>query len=279
MQNLIKKVIITLLTAPLGIIGVTIGLGITGRPVGFVVILGLLALFGMENELHDYNSDYTVILCEVGAVTLLRREYGLAFSEKVLKEIAKRIKSVFTPMTTLGRLQSGRFIICYRDSSDRLSKILQKLKDEISKIKEVDSHKCSLSAEFGIAKGSEASNSQKVIDLASKRMRASQGRTSYKNVQSNDIYADLPLPFVLIHPVIEDDKVVDLQYLHVNSKYCEITGKTVDDLIGRTYRENFPNADVQWIQFTKKACQGEVGSGRVFSATIHHWLQFYCSPA
>ena len=43
----IKKVVITLLTAPLGIIGVTIGLGITGRPVGFVVILGLLALFGI----------------------------------------------------------------------------------------------------------------------------------------------------------------------------------------------------------------------------------------
>ncbi len=43
----IKKVMITLLTAPLGIIGVTIGLGITGRPVGFVVILGLLALFGI----------------------------------------------------------------------------------------------------------------------------------------------------------------------------------------------------------------------------------------
>ncbi|WP_051639419.1 EAL domain-containing protein [Succinivibrio dextrinosolvens] len=252
----------------------------TDHVTGFMNSRGvLLALFGMENELHDYNSDYTVILCEVGAVTLLRREYGLAFAEKVLKEIARRIKSVFTPMTTLGRLQSGRFIICYRDSTDRLSKILQKLKDEISKIKEVDSHKCSLNAEIGIAKGSEASNSQKVIELASKRMKSSQGRTSYKNVHSNDLYSDLPLPYALIHPVIEDDKVVDLQYLYVNSKYCEISGKSMDDMVGRNYREIFPNADVQWIQFTKKACQGEVTSGRVFADTIHHWLQFYCSPA
>lgn len=239
----------------------------------------LLALFGMENELRDHNRDYTVILCEVGAVTMLRREFGLAFSEKVLKKIAEKIKSVFTPMTSLGRLQSGRFIICYRDSYDRLSKILQKLKDEISKIREVDSHKCTLSAELGIAKGSEATNSQKVLDLAAKRMRSSQGRSSLKSVANCDLHADLPLPYVLVHPVVEEDKVVDLQYLYVNSKYCEIVGKTVDELIGHTYRENFPNADVQWIQFTRRASLGETASGRIFSDTIHHWLQFYCSPA
>ncbi len=239
----------------------------------------LLALFGMENELRDHNRDYTVILCDVGAVTMLRREFGLAFSEKVLKRIAEKIKSVFTPMTSLGRLQSGRFIICYRDSYERLSKILQKLKDEISKIREVDSHKCSLSAELGIAKGSEATNSQKVLELASKRMRSCQGRASSRSISSCDLHSDLPLPYALVHPVVEEDRVVDLQYMYVNSKYCEISGKTVDELIGHTYRENFPNADVQWIQFTRRASQGEIASGRVFSDTIHHWLQFYCSPA
>lgn len=239
----------------------------------------LLALFGMENELRDHNRDYTIILCEVTAVTMLRREFGLAFSEKVLKKIAEKIKSVFTPMTSLGRLQSGRFIICYRDSYDRLSKLLQKLKDEISKIRKVDSHKCSLTADLGIAKGSEASNSQKVLELASKRMRSSQGRSSLKNISQFDLHADLPLPYALVHPIIEEDRVIDLQYMYVNSKYCEIAGKTMEELKGHTYRENFPTADVQWIQFTKRASLGEIASGRVFSDTVHHWLQFYCSPA
>ena len=239
----------------------------------------LLALFGMETELRDYGRDYTVILCEVTEVTLLRREFGLAFAESVLKKIAEKIKLVFTPMTSLGRLHAGRFIICYRDSNERLSKILQKLKDEISKIREVDSHKCSLSADLGIAKGSETSNSQKVIELASKRMRASQGRSPLKNVSQFDLHADLPLPYVLVHPIVEEDMVVDLQYMYVNSKYCEITGKNAEDLIGHTYKENFPKADVHWIQFTRKASLGEIGSGRVFSDTIHHWLQFYCAPA
>jgi multidrug efflux pump subunit AcrB len=46
LQN-IPKMVLTLLTAPLGIIGVTIGLLITGKPMGFVVQLGILALAGI----------------------------------------------------------------------------------------------------------------------------------------------------------------------------------------------------------------------------------------
>ncbi len=43
----VSKMIITLLTAPLGIIGVSLGLLLTGRPMGFVVQLGILALAGI----------------------------------------------------------------------------------------------------------------------------------------------------------------------------------------------------------------------------------------
>ncbi|MCE5285209.1 MAG: efflux RND transporter permease subunit [Pelosinus sp.] len=43
----IPKMILTLLTAPLGIIGVAVGLFISGKPQGFVVQLGILALSGI----------------------------------------------------------------------------------------------------------------------------------------------------------------------------------------------------------------------------------------
>lgn len=46
LQN-IPKMVLTLLTAPLGVIGVTIGLLLTGKPMGFVVQLGILALAGI----------------------------------------------------------------------------------------------------------------------------------------------------------------------------------------------------------------------------------------
>ncbi|MEN6623241.1 MAG: efflux RND transporter permease subunit [Smithella sp.] len=43
----ISKMILTLLTAPMGMIGASLGLLLTGRPMGFVVQLGLLALAGI----------------------------------------------------------------------------------------------------------------------------------------------------------------------------------------------------------------------------------------
>jgi multidrug efflux pump subunit AcrB len=46
LQN-IPKMILTLLTAPLGIIGVAVGLVLTNSPMGFVVQLGILALAGI----------------------------------------------------------------------------------------------------------------------------------------------------------------------------------------------------------------------------------------
>lgn len=46
LQNIVKMVL-TVLTAPLGIIGVAIGLSLTGKPMGFVVQLGILALSGI----------------------------------------------------------------------------------------------------------------------------------------------------------------------------------------------------------------------------------------
>ena len=46
LQNPVKA-LMTILTAPLGMIGVTDGLLLTGRPFGFVVMLGILALFGI----------------------------------------------------------------------------------------------------------------------------------------------------------------------------------------------------------------------------------------
>ena len=46
LQNM-SKMVMTLLTAPLGIIGVSLGLFLTGRPVGLVVQLGILALSGI----------------------------------------------------------------------------------------------------------------------------------------------------------------------------------------------------------------------------------------
>ena len=43
----ISRLFLVFLTAPLGIIGASLGLNLTGKPFGFVALLGLIALAGM----------------------------------------------------------------------------------------------------------------------------------------------------------------------------------------------------------------------------------------
>src|SRR6202022_2202672 len=43
----ISRLILVFLTAPLGIIGASLGLNVASRPFGFVALLGLIALAGM----------------------------------------------------------------------------------------------------------------------------------------------------------------------------------------------------------------------------------------
>ena len=70
----ISKMTLTLLTAPLGIIGVSVSLLLTGKPMGFVVQLGILALAGIimrnsvilidqiEQQIHGGDSLWDAII-------------------------------------------------------------------------------------------------------------------------------------------------------------------------------------------------------------------------
>jgi len=120
---------------------------------------------------------------------------------------------------------------------------------------------------------------QKAIDLASERMHSIHSSEKIKSELTPDSYYDLPLAYALLHPIIEDNEVKDLDILFVNNKYCEISGKSYEDHVGHRFTEVFPNAEPQWLQYTYRACYGEVSSGRVFEPSVHHWLQFFCAPA
>ncbi len=246
---------------------------------GFMNSRGIiLTLLEMDNELREQNLDYTIIVCDVPAVYLLRREYGTNISAKLIKAVAEKIRQIFSPLVSVGRLQGSKFLICYRNSEERLNTLLQKLGDEIHSIKEVLSIKCSLTANFGVAKGSETSGMQKVIDLATERMLSSNSIEKIDSIYIPDTYSDFPIAYTVIHPIIADRKVIDLEFLYANSKYCEVSGKHLKDLVGHTFKEVFPNADPQWLPATYRVAFGEVTSGRVYEAIIRHWVQFYCAP-
>jgi len=99
----IPKTLLTLFTAPLGIIGVSISLLLTGRPMGFVVQLGILALAGIimrnsvilidqiDQQLEAGQSPWDAV---VNATVLRLRPIMLTAAAAILAMIPL-IKSVF----------------------------------------------------------------------------------------------------------------------------------------------------------------------------------------
>lgn len=99
----IPKMLLTLMTAPLGIIGVSLALLLTGRPMGFVVQLGILALAGiiMRNSVilidqieQQINAGETVWNAIINATVIRFRPIMLTAAAAILGMIPL-ISSVF----------------------------------------------------------------------------------------------------------------------------------------------------------------------------------------
>ena len=86
----------TLLTVPLSLIGVLIGLTLTGRALSFPSLLGLIALGGVI-------INHSIILIDSFVSPLRRQENaGLSFEDRVVKAASSRLRPIFlTTITTV----------------------------------------------------------------------------------------------------------------------------------------------------------------------------------
>jgi multidrug efflux pump len=104
-----SRVLMVVLTAPLGIIGVVIALLVLGKPFGFVALLGIIAMFGiiMRNSVilvdqieQDIRAGHTRFEAIVGATVRRFRPITLTAAAAVLALIPLLRSNFFGPMAT-----------------------------------------------------------------------------------------------------------------------------------------------------------------------------------
>ena len=94
--NSFRKTSIILLTIPLGLIGVTIGLLITGQDFTFFALLGLISLAGII-------INNAIVL--IDRITLEMKENGRTAAEAVIESAQRRLRPILvTTATTAGGL-------------------------------------------------------------------------------------------------------------------------------------------------------------------------------
>lgn len=88
-----------------------------------------------------------------------------------------------------------------------------------------------------------------------------------------DQYRDMPLPFIIVAPIYQEKRVVDMQCIYVNQAYAEIIGQSREKLLGNRL-SNFVKQKLDfWIKVIFGASDGEIRQGTFHSRT-GHWYEY-----
>lgn len=96
-----------------------------------------------------------------------------------------------------------------------------------------------------------------------------------------DLDMNVPVAYAAFEVVMDEDnqKAVDTIYVYVNKAYCEMVGRRKEELVGRSFRSVYDNADERWFDYCYEAAKGRQVRSRMYSREVGHWLEFEVEPA
>ena len=102
----------------------------------------------------------------------------------------------------------------------------------------------------------------------------------YEDYQPN-LDHDIPVAYAVFSPILDETEthIVDMRYVFANHKYCLLTDRKKEELMGHTLCEAFEEINLRWFEFCYGACfQGKTSHSRMYSPEAKHWLDFEVSP-
>ena len=269
-------------------------LQITGQESGALVdpLTGLMNTQGLivvvselDTNFRTNGENYCYAILDVPGYQTIRADYGDKIAHSLVSKVSKILQESFASTVPMARVHGCRFAIVERNTiPDELIKKLEICAEKIHQIKEIDGRLCNLKAYYGLSFGQEVESVHQIAELANQRLKAfMQGNKNGKTLSNKilpDPYGDIPLPYVILKPVIDNQgKAVDIKYLFANQKYCEMTGISSAELCASTYLSLFPITDRGWIDCVYRASRGEYVHSALYDGALHQWMHFSVAPA
>ncbi|MCR5668105.1 MAG: EAL domain-containing protein [Lachnospiraceae bacterium] len=250
---------------------------------GFLNIKGIMqSVLSYDDIYRTGHQDYIYINIEVTTYDHVKADYGEEVANLLLRKVGELIAKHFEIGAMIGRALSNHFIICSKEVEDEIIlEKLEKLREDVKQIREVDDRACQVDIIYGMAKGSEGHTVQDVVYLTRERQNAINGEREKEEIIEilPDVYRDFPIPYFINRlkkgEIPEQD---DYEFIYVNQKFCELSGRSKEELIGHGYYECFPFSGEKWKEFCKQVIQGGFARGRAYVSSIGQWMEYIMAP-
>lgn len=239
----------------------------------------------LDDNYRLNDEDYSYILMTVPEYETFLRDFGEMTANILIQTIADEIRKEFDVRATIAHMNGCEFGICERGLADAdITRSILQCKEHIEHIREINGRLVNLHFHYGIARGSEGMDVRDVMTLAYNRMdekneQRQKRKHGAKALTEVDPYNEMPLPFVIMRPIMEDEKNVDMTYIYANHKYCEMTGKSSKELLGHSYLELFPNTSKRWLEYCVRGSKGELIHERAYSGALGGNVELIAGPA
>lgn len=248
------------------------------------IITGLLNSRGIgeeeksfQDEYYLRNADFARIHVAIDDFSVINRNYGYDFGDKVIAALGKELKRSFGLKAAVGRLSGQRFVILAQlpERGDERF-IRERIRESAAKVKNVGGVPMTLYISVGWALFSECEDLTEQQQRAEMRLLVDHDEhTSVESLifhgsELFSTYDDLPISYA-VYKVIKDSagRVSNAVLFYVNHKFEERSGKKAAELIGKTTRELFPTLGEDWYEKAERAAEkGEtVIDGMYFEPT------------
>ena len=257
---------------------------------GLMNIRGLfLMLQSYDDNRRKNNKNYGIALIEISNYSHIYVKYGQKLTEKLVNYVVRCINRSFGKTAVIAQTKNGCYAVCDKEyTKQQITDMAEHCKRKIDMSTELNVFDIEMIVNYGVAMGDEREGVQDVFSLALLRLLENRsivdGGDFYERMAEEvipDVYRDLPLPYAIIRPYVEDGKIApsDVEYLFINQKYSDMCGMSREKLIGKTYKSVFNETEIDWVTYAKRATNGEIIKGRGYGGAFGHWVDFIMAPA
>ncbi len=243
-----------------------------------------MTLQSLDDNYRGNGTMYGAAMFEASEYQRIYADHGRETAEELSTNIGNTIKRCFSGDAVVAKTQSCGYTVCVKGTEcGNFREAVEKCSEKISALGTGDAGPLTVCKSVVMA--DERPTFHEVFTLLLSRFnedkRINNADFDLDDVSGEipDVYKDLPLPFITMRPVILASSVSDVKYVFVNNKYCEYSGLSRIDILGKNYRECFDDNMTDWINYAGRAANGETVTGRVFEISFGQWMDYIATPS